>query len=793
MSTLQGFHFHSAGCSNRRTAAVAVTVAVTAGAVAVAVTAIAVSAVTSIANRFRRGTSPTVPRSMRPSAAFAVALALVTLAPTAPSAGAHPGASTAQSTAPPQPSEGITLALGGGGARGFAHIGALLWLDEHRVPVDAVVGTSIGGLVGGVFAAGLDADELERTIATADWERLLDWSPPHAARSMRDKLQARTLPGAVTTGLIGGLPLGVDPAHALGLLFSRLTLPVSDVADFDALPTPYRAVTVDIVSGERVVLDDGPLPRAMLATMALPGFFRPRRVGDALLIDGGQLSTVPADVARSLERGPVVAIDVSPALDPIEEIEGLADVYIQSLTAVVRANIERALDGSEVYVRPALGDVEPRDYHRFDDLVARGYEAMECKAETLRPFSVSDDEYAAWKHRRARIRGTPGDWTIDSLAIEADDPRSRSEIRDELRGLVGRPLDVEALERRLDELRARDRFQSFLYERTRSNGLRVLATESGRRTALVAGLVVRATELEDVDLGVHVRWTLRDWLRRDAEVQADLLVGPSFGAAAEVYLPVAGALFVGQRVGYDQRTRSIFDDGDRVAEFRRRSSTIGFDLGLGHHWLSHELRAGLIAEHTARDERRAATDPPTTRALRARLQWAFDTTDRATDPHRGVRGRVALHRSLARDDEPDDLTQAHGRIAAWWPIGRHAVVARTAGGTTFDRDAPLFERFALGGPLRLGTLRPDERLGSNFEYAAVGWQHRLDDPFGPNRFHLLVLFETGAVHARDDEPVFDEAGSVNLLVDTPLGNLTAGVAAGGDDARGYLLFGVIPW
>jgi hypothetical protein len=120
-------------------------------------------------------------------------------------------------------------------------------------------------------------------------------------------------------------------------------------------------------------------------------------------------------------------------------------------------------------------------------------------------------------------------------------------------------------------------------------------------------------------------------------------------------------------------------------------------------------------------------------------------------------------------------------------------VARIEGGTTFDRNAPSFERFGLGGPLRLGTLRPDERLGSNFEYAAVGWQHRLDDPFGPNRFHLLVLFETGAVHAHDDDPVFDEAGSVNLLVDTPLGNLTAGAAAGGDDVRGYLLFGVTPW
>ena len=757
---------------------------------------------------------------MRPFAAFAFAPALAALALAAlalpaqsaerstappaqsavqtarPSAGSPAERSTAPpapSTTPPHQTEGITLALGGGGARGFAHIGALQWLDEHRVPVNAVVGTSIGGLVGGVFAAGLDADELERTISTADWERLLDWSPPHHARSMRDKLQARSLPGAVTTGLIGGLPLGVDPAHALGLLFSRLTLPVSDVADFDALPTPYRAVTVDIVSGERVVLDDGPLPRAMLATMALPGFFRPRRVGDALLIDGGQLSTVPADVARSLDRGPVVAIDVSPALDPIEEIEGLADVYIQSLTAVVRENIERALDGSEVYVRPDVGDVEPLDYHRFDELVARGYEAMERNADALQPLTVDESTYSAWKQRRARARGSLGGWTIDSLAIEAEDPRSRAEIRDELHGLVGRPLDLEALERRLDELRARDRFQSFLYERTGTSGLRVLATESGRRTALVAGLVARATELEDVDLGVHVRWTARDWLRRDAEVQVDLVVGPSFGAAVETYVPIGGAAFVGTQVGYDQRTRSIFDDGDRVAEFRRRSATARLDLGLGHHWLSNELRVGLLAEHVARDERRADTDPPTTRALSARLRWAFDTTDRATTPHAGIRGQLFATRSLARDDEPDDLAQAHGRVAAWIPAGRHALVARAAAGTTFERDAPLFERFGLGGPLRLGTLRPDERLGSEFEYAALGWQHRLDDPFGPNRFHLLLLLETGAVHARDDEPVFDEAGSLNLLVDTPLGNLTTGIAAGRDDVRGYLLFGVTPW
>ena len=632
----------------------------------------------------------------------AIALVLIALAP----------------AARPAQTEGITLALGGGGARGFAHIGALLWLDEHRVPVNAVVGTSIGGLVGGVFAAGLDADELERTIATADWERLLDWSPPHRARSMRDKLQARSLPGAVTTGLVGGLPLGVDPAHALGLLFSRLTLPVSAVADFDALPTPYRAVTVDIVSGERVVLDDGPLPRAMLATMALPGFFRPRRVGDALLIDGGQLSTVPADVARSLGRGPVVAIDVSPALDPIEEIEGLADVYIQSLTAVVRENIERALDGSEVYVRPDVGDVEPRDYDRFDELVARGYEAMERNAGTLRRFTVSESAYAAWKQRRARARGSIGGWTVDFLAIETDDPRNRAEIhadvrneirgeiRAELRGVVGRPLDVHDLERRLDRLRARDRFQSFLYERSGDRGLRVLATESRRRSALVAGLVARATELEDIDLGVRVRWTARDWFRRDTEVQADLVVGPSFGAAAEAYLPIGGPAFVGARAGYDQRTRSIFVDGDRVVEFRRRASTASVDVGVGHHWLSHELRVGLLADHVARDDRRTDTAPPTTRALSARLRWAFDTTDRATSPHAGIRGRAVATRSLDRHDEPDDLARAHARVAAWVPVGPPRPGRAGRRRTTFERDAPRFERFGLGGPVAAGHPSP---------------------------------------------------------------------------------------
>ena len=194
-------------------------------------------------------------------------------------------------TPPPQGVERhrIGLVLSGGGARGLAHIGVLEWLEQHRIPVDYIAGTSMGGLIGGLYATGMPPAEIRRLVSTLDWDKLLSGPPSYNELSFRRKEDRRAYPTALEFGWRDGLrlPQSINPGHYVGLLLDRLTLPYSTVPTFGDLPTPFRCVATDIIAAEPVVLQDGSLSQALRATMAIPGIFTPIEIGGRVLADGG--------------------------------------------------------------------------------------------------------------------------------------------------------------------------------------------------------------------------------------------------------------------------------------------------------------------------------------------------------------------------------------------------------------------------------------------------------------------------------------------------------------------------
>ena len=209
----------------------------------------------------------------------------------------------------------IGLALGGGSARGIAHVGVIRWLEEHRIPVDAIAGTSIGGLVGGGYAAGRSAEELAVLVAGADWDLLFLGDVPFDLKEFRRKEDRRQYPVRLELGLRDGLSIasGLDPGHQVGLFLSRVAFPYASPIDFDDLPIPFRAVATDLEMAEVVVLDGGSLSRRLRATMAIPGVFAPVVLNGRFLGDGGLLNNVPVDVVAALGVDRVIAVDVGAA------------------------------------------------------------------------------------------------------------------------------------------------------------------------------------------------------------------------------------------------------------------------------------------------------------------------------------------------------------------------------------------------------------------------------------------------------------------------------------------------
>src|SRR6476661_481552 len=206
----------------------------------------------------------------------------------------------------------IGLALGGGSARGIAHIGVLRWFEEHHIPIDVIAGTSMGGLIAGAYASGMTPDEITALMKNADWDLMFLSDSPYKYKTIRRKQDKRLFPSQLEFGLRGGLkvPGGLNPGQQVSLMLDQIALPYYDLKSFDDLPTPYRCLATDLRKGEAVILGRPPLARAMRATMAIPGVFTPVNWDDWLLVDGGALNNIPVDVVKQMGADIVIAVNV---------------------------------------------------------------------------------------------------------------------------------------------------------------------------------------------------------------------------------------------------------------------------------------------------------------------------------------------------------------------------------------------------------------------------------------------------------------------------------------------------
>ena len=280
----------------------------------------------------------------------------------------------------------IGLALSGGGARGAAHIGVLKVLEELRVPIDCIAGTSMGAVVGGAYAAGVSPQEMERVIAQTDWADVFVDRPPRAEIATRRKQDDYRNLFAPEYGVRDGsllLPKGVIAGVTIENFLRRLSAPAGGTSDFDRLPIPYRAVATDIETGEEVVLARGSLMRAMRASMAIPGALTPVAIDGRLLVDGGIADNLPIDVVRRLCADVVIAVDIgTPPLSREQLHSALSIVGQLASMVLVTLSMALFLGGA------SLG---PENFPRLERALTFSFSvaALLCVATTVWPLSFT--------------------------------------------------------------------------------------------------------------------------------------------------------------------------------------------------------------------------------------------------------------------------------------------------------------------------------------------------------------------------------------------------------------------
>ena len=700
--------------------------------------------------------------------------------------------------ADPAPRPRVGLALGGGAARGLAHIGVLQWFDEHRIPVDVVGGTSMGGLIGGAFASGMSHGEIRALVDSLDWALVLSPDTPFVYKTFRRKEDTRAFPSQLRFGLKGGfkLPGGLSPGEQVGLLFDRIAAPYGTAVPFDNLPTPFRCVAADLRTASQVVFDGGWLAQALRATMAIPGVFSPVRIGSQVLVDGGILNNVPADVVKGTGLADVViAVDVGADLTYEKTSDTIFNVIGETLDVMMRAAASHALADADLVLVPNLKGFTGGDFGRTEEFLKQGYQAAAANADTLLKYAVSEAEYAAWQAARGAKRQTALP-PPSLIRVEGIGPRQAAEVQRRLNAHVGRPLNTGLLDRDLMLITGAGRYDTAEYRYDSENGQPILVvrvTPKSHGPPFVSlALDLQNTQGSDIEATFRSRMTLFDVLGAGSEGRVDISLGNTMAAEAELYRPVTrSGLFLAPRVFAERRDGPLFVDQVYTAEYRGRSAGAALDAGYVAGRL-FEARVGYTIEDVSYEKRIGHDALPRVDGQQqfASLRTTFDNQTGPTIPARGAYIRTDLRRYFRIADvvspdgtaiaEPDRAWSAEILGAYFHPLGsRGRLFIGGGGGTWFDQTASA-NAFTLGGPFELGAFYTNELRGSEYLIGNVGYFHEIariaEGAVG--RLYLGAWIDEGATFEDLQQATFYTNANAALVLESPLGPVFAGGSVG---------------
>jgi NTE family protein len=704
-----------------------------------------------------------------------------------------------------QPRPRIGIAFGGGSARGLAHVGVVRWFEEHRIPIDVIAGTSMGGLIGGGIASGMSAAELSALLAEINWDEMFGFSP-FQYKNIRRKEDTRAYPSRIELGIKHGvsLPIALNSGQQVEFLLARIAGQYATLSSFDDLPTPFRAVAVDLVTAQEVVLDKGSLASALRATMSLPGIFPPVERDGMVLVDGGALNNVPADVVRQMGADVVIAIDVGATRDAADVNRSLLGLMGQTVDVMMQASTRATMKSADVVIHPMLKEFGSLDWRRSAELEAEGYRAAAAMSAELLQFALDEPQWAAYLDaRRARRKRT---WPAPQfLSIEGTSPSDRARIEAMLTPLIGqRTLDLHVLETTLEAAAGLDRYESVgwaIDEQDGRPGLRIEAREKSHAPPfLMLGVSLENTTSDTFAFQLTGRYLTFDLVGSGSELRVDAAVGAQARVGAELYRPLGrSALFVAAGAAARHETLNFVEDDVIRARYNEDRALVAFDGGvnLGR---DSDVRVGvstgnLNASVDAGDPGLPALSGQETKA---RLVWRYDGQDSPVVPSRGLRANATLDHFLSSPPLPSefetnrtnvDVTQLEIRTSMFWPVRTRDRLFVAAGfGTTWGHPLPN-EQFQLGAPFRLGAYAHGEFRGDHYGVVSAGYARaigRLPDFLGGS-IYLGGWVENGSAFDDIDDATFRSNVSAGAVADTLVGPVLLGMSFDFSGASRYYI------
>jgi NTE family protein len=719
----------------------------------------------------------------------------------------------AQPAAAAEPRPRVGLVLSGGGARGLAHVGVLKVLEEARVPVDVIAGTSMGAVVGGLYASGRSAAEIETLLRTVDWRAGFQDRPPRQDLDFRRKQEEREFLVRLPVGFDRRglkLPRGLVQGQKLTQILRRETLRVAEVTDFDRLPIPFRAIATDIETGEVVVLAGGDLTSALRASVSAPGVFAPVELDGRLLVDGGLVDNLPVDVVQALGVDVVIAVDVGYQPQARDTLDSALAVSNQMIAVMMRRETERQrarLGERDILVEPDLGSLGSLEFQRAELMMDRGEEAARALLPRLAALSM---QAPAWQRLVEQRRGAAIEPPVVAFVrADATSQRHAPLIEAALAPAIGKPLDARAAARGVARLYGDGHFDTVDYRLVRigdATGIEVAARpRSWGPNFLRFGLELQDDLEGGSSFNAGVRLLFTDINRFGGEFQTDLKVGQEPRLFAELYQPLAPASrwFVAPRFDLSRRNFEVIEGDLRLAEYRLREYELGFDLGREYgNW--GEARIGVLGGSGSSELRIGARDgelPERIAFERGALSagFALDRVDSAYFPRHGETFSIGWlgSRGWLGADNDSDLVELDWLLAR--SRGRSSLVLWLTGGSDVGSErSAVQDYYTLGGLFNLSGRVADSLAGPHFAVARAIYYRRIGrggDGFLNVPTYVGTSLELGNVWQRRGDMSLESArvnGSLFLGLDTPIGPvyLATGFEEGGGNAF-YLLLGRI--
>jgi NTE family protein len=717
-------------------------------------------------------------------------------------------------------------------------------LEQLHIPIDAIAGTSMGAVVGGLYASGFSPHEIESIMTSLNWQDAFRDRPPREDLTFRRKLEDQNFLVKFPLGIRGSriqLPKGLIQGQKLNQTLRRLTLPVASVTNFDELPTPFRAVATDLETGDAVIMSAGDLTSAMRASMSAPGVFSPVDRDGRLLVDGGIAENVPIDVAREMGVDILIVVDVGTPLLKRDKLSSAPVISNQMLAILIQHNSRAQLakmTPKDVLIEPALGDTSAFDFGIVKRVITTGEIAGHAAESRLTGLSISAEEYAAYAAQRDHDRQSPP--RIDFVKVDDGSGRYSNRLDRLFKDVIGKPLDPDAVARHVTTVYGQGNLEALDYRVVQDDDDRYGLLLAARRNSWGPNYVRFGLSLQDDFQGnssynAAARFVLSEITNPGGEWVWDLQVGETSLISTEVFLPISdtSSFFFVPHASAKASNVDVLQEQTRIAEYRVRSFDYGLDFGyeLGN-W--GEIRTGVERDVGHEDVRVGDPNNPNlpsdsfhTNEYFVRL--SLDHLDDVNFPHRGQQATVEWRAErtgarstttnlsttgdLSTNGERQNFERLSFSYLAAGSLGRYTAVFSAAGGTTFNTPqglllsgqvpgsapggvqvttpADLRLLFPLGGFLNLSGLKANSIAGPHFAIARTLFYKQIGRG-GPGYLdvptYLGVSFETGNVWEHRGDASFGSLrhdASVFLGMDTFLGPV---YLASGFDDRGQHAF-----